>query len=99
MRLACFGHCQNPVELLVHHYRPGLLGAWRMGVAHGTYCVGCCWLLMLLLLFVGVMDLRFIAVLTAFVTLERLTPPALQLGKIAGAALVLAGLAALVVRR
>jgi len=53
------------------HWRDGLSGAFRMGMAHGMYCVGCCWALMLLLFAGGVMNLAVIAALTAFVALEK----------------------------
>src|SRR3546814_1480412 len=45
---ACLRQCRHPAQLLSRHYRPGWTGALRMGVLHGSYCVGCCWLLMAL---------------------------------------------------
>ena len=49
---ACLSTCRSPSDFLTRHYRPGRWGAWRMGLVHGAYCVGCCWMLMVLL-FVG----------------------------------------------
>jgi predicted metal-binding membrane protein len=51
----CLRQCQSPTSFLVHHWRPGIRGAFRMGVDHGAYCLGCCWALMVLL-FVGGRD-------------------------------------------
>ena len=52
---ACLSRCRSPALFLSRHYRPGPSGAFRVGVLHGAYCVGCCWLLMALLFVGGVM--------------------------------------------
>jgi predicted metal-binding membrane protein len=69
---ACLGHCQGPVQYLVSAYRPGASGAWRMGLGHGLYCLGCCWTLMLLLFIGGVMNLLWVAVIAGVVFVEKL---------------------------
>ena len=69
---ACLAHCQSPAEILPRHWKPGVSGAFHMGSAHGLYCLGCCWALMLLLFVGGVMNLWWIAALTSFVLLEKL---------------------------
>jgi len=71
---ACLDSCRSPVGFLTSHMRPGAAGAFRLGVDHGIYCVGCCWALMLLLFAGGVMNLWTIAALTAFVLFEKLAP-------------------------
>src|SRR5690606_35995427 len=68
----CLGKCRNPVQFFMTHWRPGAAGALRMGIAQGAYCVGCCWLLMLLLLAAGVMNLAWVALIAAFVFVEKL---------------------------
>jgi predicted metal-binding membrane protein len=78
------------------HWRPGTAGALRMGVTQGAYCVGCCWMLMLLLFAVGVMNLGWVAVIAAFVLLEKLLPAGRLVSRFAGAALIALGLAVLV---
>ncbi len=70
----CLRHCRSPALFLSQHYRPGQVGALRMGLLHGTYCVGCCWLLMALLFVGGVMNLAWIALLTLMVAAEKLLP-------------------------
>jgi predicted metal-binding membrane protein len=74
LKQACLRSCQSPLGFLVSHWRPGWMGAFRMGIGHGVLCVGCCWALMLLLFAGGVMNLAVIAALTAFVAFEKLTP-------------------------
>jgi predicted metal-binding membrane protein len=92
MKRACLAHCRGPVDFITRHFRPGVGGALRMGALHGLYCVGCCWALMLLLFFGGVMSLVWIAGITIFVLLEKLLPLAAQTGKVSGALLIGAGL-------
>ena len=75
----------------MQHFRPGMPGALRLGAHHGLYCVGCCWALMLLLFFGGVMSLLWIAAITAFVLLEKLAPRGAQGGQLSGGLLIVAG--------
>lgn len=74
LKLACLRSCQSPLGFLMSRWRARWVGAFRMGLQHGTLCVGCCWALMLLLFAGGVMNLVVIAALTAFVAFEKLTP-------------------------
>jgi predicted metal-binding membrane protein len=87
----CLTHCRSPLEWLPRNWRPGAGGALRMGIAHGAYCLGCCWALMLLLFVGGVMNLVWIALLTTFVLLEKLAPRGDLVGRVGGVALVAAG--------
>jgi predicted metal-binding membrane protein len=82
----CLRQCRNPAQFLSRHYRPGVKGALRMGLIHGSYCVGCCWLLMTLLFVGGVMNLAWIALLTLIVALEKLLPYGRIIGIAAGLA-------------
>ncbi|TMH56831.1 MAG: DUF2182 domain-containing protein, partial [Betaproteobacteria bacterium] len=52
----------------------GLRGALAMGLRHGFFCLGCCWLVMLLLFVLGIMNVVWIAVLAAFVLAEKTVP-------------------------
>ena len=85
---ACLRQCRSPVGFLAEHWRAGSRGAFRMGLVHGAYCVGCCWFLMTLLFFGGVMNLWWIGGLAAYVLLEKLMPMGHWLGCAVGAALV-----------
>ncbi len=89
----CLTRCRSPVEFITRHFRPGIGGALRLGALHGLYCVGCCWALMLLLFFGGVMNLLWIAAITIFVMLEKLAPAGVQGGRLSGVLLLLAGTA------
>ena len=95
LKSACLSHCRNPAHWLSRHFRPGAIGALRMGLAHGAYCVGCCWMLMLLLFVVGVMNLTWIAALTLLVAAEKLLPRGEWIARLGGAAFILWGAAIL----
>ena len=93
---ACLAHCRSPAHWLSRHFRPGRLGAFRMGLSHGAYCVGCCWLLMLILFAVGVMDLAWVAALALLVVAEKLLPRGDLIARAGGAVLIAWGAAQLV---
>jgi predicted metal-binding membrane protein len=92
---ACLTSCRTPTEFLTRHYRPGAKGAWRMGLLHGAYCVGCCWLLMALLFVGGVMNLAWIAALTLLVAAEKLLPGGHWIARLSGVLFILWGAATL----
>lgn len=85
---ACLAHCRNPAEFIARHFRPGAAGALRMGVIHGAYCVGCCWMLMALLFIGGVMNLAWIAMLTLLVAAEKLLPWGKWIARFGGVAMI-----------
>lgn len=70
----CLEHCRAPAHFLSRHWRSGSGGALRLGLIHGTFCLGCCWALMLLLFVGGVMNLVWVAAITFFVLLEKAWP-------------------------
>jgi predicted metal-binding membrane protein len=84
---------------LMSRWRDGTAGAFRMGLHHGMYCVGCCWVLMCVLFAVGVMNLVWVAVLTAFILVEKLGLASVQLSRVGGALLIGAGAAMIALGR
>lgn len=93
LKRACLNGCRSPLAFLMTAWRPGVAGAWRMGLRHGVLCIGCCWLLMALLLVLGVMNLAWVAVLTVFILLEKTVPRARWITPASGIALVVWGVA------
>lgn len=89
LKTACLEHCRSPAGHLSRNWRDGHSGALRMGLVHGTYCLGCCWALMALLFAGGVMNLVWIAALTIVVLLEKLAPWGKQFGR--ALAVIMAG--------
>ena len=92
---ACLSKCQSPLIFLSAHWRRGARGAFVMGAQHGLYCLGCCWLLMLLLFVLGVMNLVWVALLSAFVLLEKTLSDATWFRRLAGFVFIVWGIALL----
>ena len=88
---ACLTHCRSPLGFLMSHWRDGPAGALRMGIDHGTYCLGCCWALMCVLFVVGVMNLVWVAAIAIFVLVEKTGPAGTVVARAAGVAMVVAG--------
>jgi predicted metal-binding membrane protein len=91
LKNACLRSCRAPAHFLSRHWHNGRLGAFRMGVRLGAYCLGCCWILMGLLFVGGVMNLLWIAAIAVFVLLEKTIPFGVIGGRAAGAAMIVTG--------
>lgn len=84
LKYACLSHCRSPLGFLMSHWHEGRAGAVRMGLHHGLYCLGCCWLLMVLLFVLGVMNLLWIVALSLLVLAEKVVPAGRILVRISG---------------
>jgi predicted metal-binding membrane protein len=84
LKKTCLTHCRSPLAFLMTDWRDGRAGAFLMGWKHGLFCTVCCWLLMLLLFAVGVMNLLWIAVLAIFALSERVAPKTWHLSQVTG---------------
>jgi predicted metal-binding membrane protein len=71
---ACLAQCRTPIGYFITEWQHGHAGAVRMGLRHGVFCIGCCWLLMAALFAVGIMNIVWGAVITAFVIAEKILP-------------------------
>jgi len=93
LKNACLAHCQTPFGFLMSHggFRSTIPGCLHLGLLHGVYCVGCCWVLMSLLFVVGVMNVLWIALLALLILLEKLTPWGRWVARIVGAVCIAAG--------
>ena len=88
LKQACLKHCRSPLQFVLTRWRSGPGGAFRMGIEHGAYCVGCCWFLMGILFFGGVMNLYWIGGIAVFVLLEKTIPVGHWMSHIVGVALM-----------
>lgn len=91
LKQACLRQCRSPLDFILDHWREGVPGALAMGWRHGLFCLGCCWVLMLLLFVGGIMNLFWIAGLALFVLVEKTARGGAWLGRAAGAALIVWG--------
>ena len=96
---ACLRLCRSPLAFLGTDWRRGARGALLMGLEHGAFCVGCCWFLMGLLFFGGVMNLYWIAGLALFVLFEKIVPAGHWFGYVTGVALLAWGTGMLALER
>jgi predicted metal-binding membrane protein len=92
LKTACLKRCRNPVDFLVTHWHPGRMGALRLGVEHGAYCLGCCWALMAVLVIAGAMSLLWVVAIALVVAGEKLLPHGPLLGRLGGIGLLVAGI-------
>lgn len=92
LKRACLSHCRDPLAFLITQWREGHGGALRMGLSHGSYCIGCCWALMVLLFVAGVMNLAWVALISVFVLVEKVVPAAPMLTRTSGILFIGAGI-------
>ena len=85
---ACLRQCQSPLGFLLSNWRDGAKGAFQMGIRHGAYCLGCCWALMFVLFVVGVMNLAWVAALTAFILAEKFGRTGAYVARVGGLAMI-----------
>jgi predicted metal-binding membrane protein len=93
----CLTKCRTPMNFIVTSWHDGLGGALRMGVEHGLYCLGCCWLLFVILFPLGIMNVGAMAVITLLIFAEKSFRWGERVAQIASAALVVYGLIVLFV--
>lgn len=88
LKQTCLDACRSPLAFLSARWRPGPGAALRIGMAHGAFCLGCCWVMMGLLFVGGVMNLLWIVPLALFVLVEKCLPGGERVGKLAGLLLI-----------
>ena len=96
LKRICLSKCRTPLGFIMTSWRSGTGGAIRMGVEHGLYCAGCCWLLFVILFPLGMLNIVALALVTALIFAEKVFPLGRQLAWLAGAVLVAYGVLVLV---
>jgi predicted metal-binding membrane protein len=95
LKQVCLVKCRSPLQFVLSSWRDGRGGAFRMGLTHGVYCLGCCWLLFLILFPLGVMNIAVMAALTALIFAEKSLPAGRRIGQVAAGALITYGVVVL----
>ena len=93
----CLAKCRTPMTFIMTSWRDGTGGAIRMGIAHGIYCLGCCWLLFLILFPLGIMNVAAMALVTLLIFTEKTLPTGRSIARVAGVALAVYGITVLAV--
>lgn len=88
----CLNHCRAPIRFLSENWRAGTVGALQMGLKHGLVCLGCCWVLMALLFYGGIMNLLWIIGLAVFILIEKITPASSRFSRYTGMLLIAWGM-------
>ena len=91
LKHSCLSKCRTPINFILSFWREGYLGSFRMGLEHGIYCLGCCWLLFIILFPLGVMNVAAMAVITLLIFAEKSLSLGQQIAKISAVALMVYG--------
>jgi predicted metal-binding membrane protein len=95
LKQSCLQYCRTPVDFVHRKWKEGKMGALKMGMKNGMFCLGCCWVLMVLLFVSGIMNLLWIALIALFVLVEKVAPRSKLVSFIAGALLIAYGISLL----
>jgi predicted metal-binding membrane protein len=91
LKRICLSKCRTPLDFILTSWRDGYVGAFRMGLAHGAYCLGCCWLLFVILFPLGVMNIAAMVLITLLIFAEKSLPAGRHIGKVTAVALMAYG--------
>jgi predicted metal-binding membrane protein len=96
LKQTCLDFCKSPLEFIYKHWKEGKKGAIKMGIQNGIYCVGCCWVLMVLLFVSGVMNILWVTLIAVFVLIEKLSAKSKLISFCAGTLLIIYGVLVIV---
>jgi predicted metal-binding membrane protein len=91
LKYVCLNKCRSPLSFILNSWRDGYGGSFRMGLEHGVYCLGCCWLLFAILFPIGMMNIGVLALITLLIFAEKSTPIGRQVAVLAAIALLVYG--------
>jgi len=91
LKQACLAKCRSPLGFILGSWREGYWGYFRMGLEHGAYCLGCCWLLFVILFPLGIMNVAAMAVLALLIYAEKIVPAGRRISQLAAVALIAYG--------
>jgi predicted metal-binding membrane protein len=94
LKRSCLAKCRSPLAFIMASWRDGYPGAFRMGLEHGVYCLGCCWLLFVMLFPLGVMNIAAMAAITLLIFAEKSLPVGPRVSQLAALALIAYGVLA-----
>jgi predicted metal-binding membrane protein len=89
LKQVCLRACRSPLGFLMGHWRSGYSGTLKMALAHGFYCIGCCWALMVVLVSAGAMALQWVLLIAVLVFAEKLLPLGKWVSFITGGILII----------
>jgi predicted metal-binding membrane protein len=93
LKQVCLRHCRSPLGFFLGRWRAGWRGSLALGWSHATYCLGCCWALMVVLVAAGAMGLLWVLLVAAVVAAEKVLPGGEWIARATGIALLVLGMA------
>ncbi|HEX6108185.1 MAG TPA: DUF2182 domain-containing protein, partial [Ktedonobacteraceae bacterium] len=97
LKRSCLAKCRTPLDFILGSWREGYIGSFRMGLEHGLYCLGCCWLLFVIFFPLGMMNVAVLAVVTVLIFAEKSLPLGQRVAQLAALALIAYGVLVVVV--
>jgi predicted metal-binding membrane protein len=97
LKRTCLAKCRTPLDFVLSSWRDGYAGSFRMGLEHGVYCLGCCWLLFVIFFPLGMMNVAAMAVVTLLIFAEKSLPVGTRIARLAALALIAYGVLVVVV--
>ena len=94
LKYACLSRCRSPLSFVMQYgtrLGRGYLGPFRVGLAHGLYCLGCCWSLMVVLVLLGAMNLAWMALIAGVILVEKVFPGGRWIPRVSGLGIALVG--------
>ena len=91
LKEVCLAKCRTPLGFILGSWRSGYWGSFRMGLEHGAYCLGCCWLLFVILFPLGIMNVAAMAVLALLIYAEKALPAGRRIAELAAVILIAYG--------
>ena len=96
LKTVCIGYCESPLSFFMRRWRSGTIGALKMGIYHGLYCLGCCWPYFLLMIALGWMNLLWMGLFACIIFGEKMWSKGIWIARIAGIGLMTLGLIAII---
>jgi predicted metal-binding membrane protein len=93
LKSKCLGYCESPMSFFMRRWKKGTSGALSMGLYHGLYCLGCCWPYFLIMVALGWMDILWMALFAGIILVEKIWSRGIWAARVAGAALIVTGVA------
>jgi predicted metal-binding membrane protein len=88
LKRSCHTRCSSPLFFLMHNWKPGTIGALRLGALHGIDCLGCCAGLMLGLVALGMMNLALVFTVALIIFAEKTLPESHRIARPLGVLMV-----------
>jgi predicted metal-binding membrane protein len=92
LKRICIGYCESPMGFFMRRWRDGTSGAFKMGVYHGIYCLGCCWAYFLLMIALGWMNLLWMGLFAGIIFGEKMWSRGIWVARAAGIGLAIVGI-------